>query len=197
MKLKIQCDWCGKEFERNHNHIHEKNYCCRACLGKANAERFRLKSLRTCDNCGKIFEYRGNHKKRNEHFFCCPECSYEFKVKKIYVSCDWCGNPIYKKRSDVARNEHNFCDYGCYIDYVNFEKAGADNQMISGEKLYRRLAEMKIGRKLLENEAVHHIDGNHLNNDFANLKVVTASEHMKIHASQKERDCHGRFIKKE
>lgn len=51
MKLKIQCDWCGKEFERNHNHIHEKNYCCRACLGKANAERFRLKSLRTCDNC--------------------------------------------------------------------------------------------------------------------------------------------------
>lgn len=46
MKLKIQCDWCGKEFERNHNHIHEKNYCCRACLGKANAERFRLKSLR-------------------------------------------------------------------------------------------------------------------------------------------------------
>lgn len=82
MKLKIQCDWCGKEFERNHNHIHEKNYCCRACLGKANAERFRLKSLRTCDNCGKIFEYRGNHKKRNEHFFCCLECSYEFKVKK-------------------------------------------------------------------------------------------------------------------
>jgi len=118
-------------------------------------------------------------------------------VKKIYVSCDWCGNPIYKKRSDVARNEHNFCDYGCYIDYVNFEKAGADNQMISGEKLYRRLAEMKIGRKLQENEDVHHIDGNHLNNDFANLKVVTASEHMKIHASQKERDCHGRFIKKE
>ena len=82
----------------------------------------------------KIFEYRGNHKKRNEHFFCCLECSYEFKVKKIYVSCDWCGNPIYKKRSDVARNEHNFCDYGCYIDYVNFEKAGADNQMISGIK---------------------------------------------------------------
>ena len=195
MLLKIQCDWCGKEFERKSCHIHKKNYCSRICLGKANAERFRVKSLKQCDNCGKFFEYRGHHNKRNEHFFCSAECSYEFKVKKISVPCDWCGRPIYKKRSDVARNEHNFCDYGCYIDYINFEKAGADNQMVSGEKLYRRLAEMKIDRKLHEDEEVHHVDGNHKNNSLENLQVVTASEHSKIHASQKERDSRGRFIK--
>lgn len=197
MKLQIQCDWCGKEFIREKNNIHNRNYCSRMCLGKANAERFRLKRLKTCDNCEKVFEYRGHHKKRNNHFFCSAECGYEFKTKKMYIPCDWCGKPIFKKRSDVARNEHNFCDFRCYIDFINFEKAGADNQIVSGEKLYRRLAEMKIGRNLYEYEEVHHIDGNHKNNNLDNLEVLTSAVHSKIHALQKERDRLGRFVKKE
>ncbi len=195
MRLKIRCDWCGKEFEREKGRIHDRNYCSRACLGKANAERYRLQSLKTCSNCGKEFEYRRNHKKRNKHFFCCVECGYVFKVKRIYVPCDWCGKPIYKKRSDVARNKHNFCDAGCYIDFINFEMAGAKNQRIAGKVVYRKLMETEIGRPLREDEEVHHIDGNHSNNNVGNLEVLTASEHSKIHAAQKRRDQHGRFIR--
>ena len=196
MQLIIRCDWCGKEFERKKASVHDRNYCCRKCLGQANAERFRAKRFRACDNCGRQFEYRGRHKKRNAHFFCCDECYKEYKTKKIYVNCDWCGKPIYKKRSDVARNKHNFCDPSCYIDYINFEKAGAPNQIVCGTPLHRSLAKMKLGRALKENEEVHHIDGNHNNNDLENLMVLTASEHAKIHAAQKERDTSGRFIKK-
>ena len=195
MILKIRCDWCGKEFERKKEHIHERNYCSRTCLGKVNAERYRLQSLKICSNCGKKFEYRGNHKKRNQHFFCCKECGYAFKEKKIYVPCDWCGKPIYKKRSDVARNKHNFCDVGCYLDFLNFEMAGAENQKVAGKIVYRRLAEMEIGRTLREDEEVHHIDGNHRNNNVDNLEVLTVSEHAKIHAAQKRRDQYGKFIK--
>ena len=197
MILQIQCDWCGKIFERKKGHEKERNYCSKACLGKANAERFRLASLKICDNCGQQFEYRGRHKKRNHHFFCCPECGFAFKEKRIYVNCDWCGKPILKKRSDVARNKHNFCNPGCYIDFINFSNAGAPNQKVSGQILYRKLAEMKIGRQLTPDEEVHHIDGNHLNNSPENLEVVTASEHSKIHAGQKARDQHGRFTKQE
>lgn len=113
------------------------------------------------------------------------------------ILCDWCGKPIYKKRSDVARNKHNFSDYGCYIDFINFEQAGAVNQKVSGEAAYRKLAEMKIGRHLQEDEEVHHIDRNHCNNIFANLEVLTASEHSKIHAAQKVRDSLGKFTKRE
>jgi hypothetical protein len=197
MRSKIECDWCGKQFLRNRPHMHERNYCSRGCLGKANAERYRQESLRTCDYCGKVFEYRGNHKSRNKHFFCSAECGYAFKIKKLFVSCDWCGKQIYKKRSDVTRSEHNFCNYGCYIDFVNFHQAGAPNQQVSGETLYRRLAEMKIGRQLSEDEEVHHIDGSHQNNNLNNLQVLSASEHAKIHAAQKMRDELGRFTKKE
>jgi len=136
-----------------------------------------------------------NHKKRNKHFFCCAECSYAFKVKKIYVPCDWCGKPIYKKRSDVARNKHNFCDVGCYLDFLSFEMAGAENQKVAGKTVYRRLAEMEIGRALREDEEVHHIDGNHRNNSVNNLEVLTVSGHSKIHAAQKRRNQYGRFIK--
>lgn len=195
MKLKIRCDWCGEEFERKKGIIHFRNYCSKACLGRANAERFRIQSLTICSNCGREFEYRGNHKKRNNHFFCCAECSYAFKVKKIYVLCDWCGVPIYKKRSDVARTRHNFCDVGCYIDFINFEKAGASNQRAAGSVVYRKLAEMKIGRPLRADEEVHHLDGDHRNNALENITVVTVSEHSQLHASQKERDQRGRFIK--
>jgi hypothetical protein len=165
-------------------------------LGKANAERFRLQRIMKCDNCGAEFEYQGNHRKRNEHYFCSKECGYEFKVKKIYVPCDWCGRQIYKKRSDVERSSHNFCDKGCYMDYINFEKAGAKEQRVAGKKLYRRLVEIKLGRKLEPDEEVHHIDGNHQNNRMDNLAVLTASEHAKVHAVEKVRDERGRFVKK-
>lgn len=195
MESKIRCDWCGKEFERKKRNDHGKNYCSRACLGKANAERYRLQSLKICSNCGKEFEYRGNHKKRNRHFFCCAECGYAFKEKKLCVICDWCGTAILKKRSDVARIRHNFCDAGCYIDFINFEKAGALNQQTAGSVVFRKLAEMKIGRRIGAGEEVHHLDGNHRNNKMENLVVITASEHSRLHASQKARDQHGIFIK--
>lgn len=32
MKLKIQCDWCGKEFEKYESRISKHNFCCRGCL---------------------------------------------------------------------------------------------------------------------------------------------------------------------
>lgn len=195
MKLKIECDWCGKIFERKRAVIHDRNYCSRACLGRANAERFRIQSLENCSNCGKEFEYRGHHRGRNKHFFCCKECSYAFKSKKIYVPCDWCGELIYKKRTDVSRSQHHFCDTDCYVDFINFGKAGAKNQRVAGTIVYRKLAEMKIGRPIRENEEVHHIDGNHVNNSVKNLDIVTVSEHAKIHAAKKGRDERGRFIK--
>jgi hypothetical protein len=47
--------------------------------------------------------------------------------------------------------------------------------------LHILVAEQKLGRHLLDNEVVHHIDGNRLNNEPDNLLVCTRSEHAKIH----------------
>lgn len=48
-------------------------------------------------------------------------------------------------------------------------------------KLARLLVEKKLGRKLLVVEAVHHRDGNDMNNDLDNLEVMGRGEHSKLH----------------
>src|SRR6185437_3356774 len=42
-------------------------------------------------------------------------------------------------------------------------------------------AEARLGRKLQRGEEVHHRYGNSLNNEDENLKIVTHSEHMRLH----------------
>lgn len=41
--------------------------------------------------------------------------------------------------------------------------------------------EQYLGRKLRPDEIVHHIDGNKLNNNIENLKIMTRGEHSKLH----------------
>ncbi len=42
---------------------------------------------------------------------------------------------------------------------------------------HRHIIEQQLGRPLLTSEHVHHLDGNGLNNDPANLVLMSASEH--------------------
>lgn len=42
---------------------------------------------------------------------------------------------------------------------------------------HRKVMEEHLGRKLRRDEIVHHKDGNKLNNDIANLQVMTRAEH--------------------
>jgi hypothetical protein len=49
-------------------------------------------------------------------------------------------------------------------------------------KEHRYLMENHLCRKLSDNEVVHHVDGNGLNNSLDNLQVMTKSEHRKYHA---------------
>lgn len=48
-----------------------------------------------------------------------------------------------------------------------------------GIYVHRLVAVAKIGRELEENEEVHHIDGNSLNNHPDNLRVYMNTEHPK------------------
>lgn len=58
---------------------------------------------------------------------------------------------------------------------------------------HRYVMEQAIGRKLNRLEHVHHLDGNKLNNDISNLKIMTRSEHHGLHMKEKHKD--GKIIK--
>ena len=53
-------------------------------------------------------------------------------------------------------------------------------------KDYRKLYERYYKCSLLKGVDIHHIDGDHNNNDPSNLKAVTLNEHYNIHKEQKD-----------
>jgi hypothetical protein len=53
----------------------------------------------------------------------------------------------------------------------------------------RYLMEKHLGRNLLENEQVHHIDENKDNNEISNLEVLTKDEHLSKHGVTSYKMC--------
>ena len=62
------------------------------------------------------------------------------------------------------------------------------------EPEHRVVMERFLHRKLKSIEHVHHIDRNILNNSPSNLKVMSISEHMKIHTKNKRHRKHGHIL---
>jgi len=62
----------------------------------------------------------------------------------------------------------------------------------------RIMAAQKIGRELLPEEVVHHIDGNSENNNPENLEIYSNNgKHIKGHAGKWPRGKDGRWVPKE
>ena len=151
--------------------------------------------MKRCSACGALFLYAGSHAARNKNFFCCHSCYISFKTMRVPVACDWCGMRFMKKRSDIDKTQHNFCSPECCLAYRHKAGEHAWNHRVDGIVLHRKVAEEMMGRQLLPNEEVHHIDGDHFNNAPDNLEILSKSEHSRIHASRKERNQYGQFVR--
>jgi hypothetical protein len=152
-----------------------------------------------CTVCGKLFyntkyyskEYWKNRK------YCSRECMGIANNKQIITKCSYCGKSFYISNYEIKFKKH-FCSLSCkFKDKEKGFGITTDGYIwikINGGqiKLHRYLMEIKLGRKLLSSEIVHHIDFDKFNNDINNLLLTDKSEHNRIHRNfcrENRKDC--------
>lgn len=120
--------------------------------------------------------------------FKCPTCGAETeKIKKDGLLAKSCSHKCYSsERAGIRR--------GSYQDFVlingyryNYKpyhpKAIGTKNMYVAE--HRLIMESALDRFLRDDELVHHINENKLDNRIENLQVMSASEHSKHHAKNR------------
>ena len=58
-----------------------------------------------------------------------------------------------------------------------------------GRHKHRIVAEEMLGRPLLPEEVVHHIDHDKTNNDPSNLQIMTRADHARLHMLERKNKC--------
>ena len=118
-----------------------------------------------CSICKTAFYRKGKRYLNNKSgkIFCSPSCFYKFNQRENH------GNWV---------NGINKSGNG-YLDIKNSFHPMADKR--GRIAVHRYIMSNHVKRSLNAKEIVHHIDGNKLNNDISNLKIVTRAEHVAIH----------------
>jgi hypothetical protein len=101
-----------------------------------------------------------------------------FRGKKRKFTSTHCEN-IGKGRVVWAKENSAGVSFksGGYVEYTMGPNKGRSVHVVK--------MEARLGRPLMEDECVHHIDGNKHNNEDNNLALLTRSGHMRLH--QRER----------
>jgi len=120
---------------------------------------------------------------------------------KVIRICDDCGSEdevvirdVYKRRIRSKNKDNKDYCWRCARKRAGFLRrkgklllADGYFREYKGDKrvfLHRLIMEKSIGRDLLDNEIVHHIDGDKKNNSISNLVIAeNESDHQKIHGS--------------
>ena len=158
--------------------IVEQIFSKKSSVGKSfEYKRKKQVAILKCDNCHNIFE-RDIHnlsksRRNNDYKHFCNECDYRALAGKM-------AGEIRNKRLESQIGKIIKSKGGYKEVYVNRTHPYRPNQNWVREHII--IVENHIGRKLKENEVVHHIDGDKDNNNISNLDVCTVSEHNNCHA---------------
>lgn len=135
------------------------------------------------------------------------------------VPCTVCKKTLYRTPHLASRSKNgNFCTQRCFALFRSKKLTGINSAVfkngtrITNKKytevlakwhpfarngyiiIHRLIVEAREKRFLKRDEVVHHLDGDHNNNHWDNLVVLSQNEHARIHMKERKRGKNGRVI---
>ncbi len=148
--------------------------------------------------CSKNFSTKPSWVARGYGKYCSMTCKIKAQKTGQIVNCAVCGKETYKtiKALRLSKSKKYFCNKSCQAIWRNAEFVGEKHSnYISGKSSYKSILTRNkfpkicglCGTEDVRVLAVHHVDGNHYNNEVNNLAWLCHNCHHLVHHDNVEK----------